>query len=66
MVRGALLRQLFPAAHIHLQGLGDTDGAVGAEVVFQEGDTVLVVALHEDYDAVQALFGSDEEEKSES
>ena len=34
--------------------------------VFQEGDTVLVVALHEDYDAVQALFGSDEEEKSES
>ena len=41
-------------------GRGDDNFIPDGSYAFREGDTVLVVALHEDYDYVQDLFGGPE------
>ena len=41
---------------------GDDNFIPDGSYAFQAGDTVLVVALHEDYDFVQSLFGSSEDD----
>ena len=43
-------------------GRGDDNFIPDGNYAFQEGDTVLAVALHEDYDFVQSLFGGGEED----
>lgn len=45
-------------------GRGDDNFIPDGNYAFKEGDTVLVVALHEDYDYVQELFGGDENDPS--